>query len=107
MLKSIIPCIVVAAGLVVPVLSFAQNAKAATRAEVVADLVQLEGVGYVPGNDRNKYPEGIALAEARVAAQRNTISSSYGNPTSGSAAYDTRKQGVQSSSGTGSLPTDQ
>jgi hypothetical protein len=106
MLKSLIPAVIVASSFVAPALSFAQNNNAVTRAEVKADLVQLEGVGYTPGSHRNTYPADIALAEARVAAQRDVAASSYGNLTTGSAADGTRKQALRPSNSTNSLPSD-
>jgi hypothetical protein len=90
MLRYLTPSIIVAISLVAPTLSFAQNNEQVTRAEVTADLVQLESVRYMPGNHRNAYSADIALAEARVAAQGDTASS-YDNGITGSAALDTRK----------------
>ncbi|MDR5761119.1 DUF4148 domain-containing protein [Caballeronia sp. LZ035] len=53
-----------------PVASFAQSSQPLTRAEVRAQIVQLEKAGYNPGvvNDTT-YPADIQAAEARVAAQ--------------------------------------
>ena len=40
-----------------------------TRAQVRAELVQLEKAGYDPTSDQTEYPKNIQAAEARVAAQ--------------------------------------
>ncbi|MFM0632824.1 DUF4148 domain-containing protein [Paraburkholderia xenovorans] len=54
------------------------------RAQVRAELVQLEKAGYQVGDgDHTTYPAGIQAAEARVAAQ-NGAASGYGGVTSGS-----------------------
>lgn len=57
--------------LVAPLLSLAQTNPHPTRAEVRAEIVQLEKAGYNPakGKDEN-YPNDIQAAEARVAAQK-------------------------------------
>ncbi len=83
-MKSLIPAIVVATLLAAPVASFAQadpSNQPLTRAQVRADLVQLEKAGYNRLNDRQEYPRNIQAAEARVAAQKAATqgdSSGYG-----------------------------
>ncbi|MDW9234696.1 hypothetical protein C7S17_6529 [Burkholderia thailandensis] len=42
-----------------------------TRAQVKAELIQLEQAGYNPGTARVNYPEEIQAAEARVHGQQN------------------------------------
>ena len=55
-----------------PVVSFAQsNQQPLTRAQVRAELVQLEKAGYNP-NDWMNYPENIQAAQAKIAAAQNT-----------------------------------
>ncbi len=78
--------LIVAAALAIPaVSSFAQSSQPLTRAEVKAQLVQLEQAGYRPGDgDRATYPVQIQAAEAKVAAQSNQ--QSYGGVADGSAA---------------------
>jgi hypothetical protein len=77
-MKSLIQGVVVAAALVAPVASFAQQSNApVTRAQVRAELVQLEQAGYHPGVSDPFYPANIQAAEARVAAQ-NSAETSYG-----------------------------
>ncbi len=81
-MKYLIPAIIVSAVFAVPVASFAQN-QPMTRAQVRAELVQLEKAGYHPwAVNRSKYPTDIEAAEARVAAQNGATS--YGPAVSGS-----------------------
>jgi opacity protein-like surface antigen len=79
-MKSLIKAIAVAAVLAVPAVSFAQSNQPVTRAEVRAQLVQLEKAGYNPfdGSDAH-YPAAIQQAEGRVA--RDTAG--YGPATAG------------------------
>jgi hypothetical protein len=69
-MKSLIKAVALVVVLAAPVVSFAQSEQPLTRAEVKAQLKQLEAVGYNPGvsNDAT-YPADIQAAEARVAAQ--------------------------------------
>jgi hypothetical protein len=84
MLKSLIPAVALASALAAPAVSFAQSNGPVTRAQVRAELVQLEKAGYQVGDgDHTTYPAGIQAAEARVAAQ-NGAASGYGGVTSGS-----------------------
>ncbi len=73
-MKSLIQAVAVAVALVVPVASFAQSNAPVTRAQVRAELVQLEQAGYRPGaaNDPH-YPDDLLAAEAKVAAQNNAV----------------------------------
>jgi hypothetical protein len=67
------------------VASFAQSSQPLTRAQVRAELVQLEKAGYNPAtaNDYD-YPANIQAAEARVAAQNGTAQKTgYGPSVSG------------------------
>ena len=83
-MKSLIQAVAVAVALVVPVASFAQSNAPVTRAQVRAELVQLEKAGYRPGDgDNAHYPDAIQAAEAKVAAT-NGATSGYGGVTSGS-----------------------
>jgi Domain of unknown function (DUF4148) len=49
-----------------------------TRAQVRAQLVQIEKAGYNPAGDNTQYPTNIEAAEARVAAQDAVASSNGG-----------------------------
>ena len=83
-MKSLIQAVVVAAALAAPVAVFAQSNQPVTRAQVRAELVQLEKAGYRPGDgDNTRYPEAIQAAEAKVAAQ-NGATSAYGGVVNGS-----------------------
>jgi len=70
-MKLLIEAVVVATVLAAPVASFAQQSNAPiTRAQVRAELVQLEKAGYNrTKRDDATYPADIQAAEARVAAQ--------------------------------------
>ena len=83
-MKSLIQAVVVAAALAAPVMSFAQSDASVTRAQVRAELVQLEKAGYQVGDgDNAHYPEAIQAAEAKVASQNGGVSG-YGGVVSGS-----------------------
>lgn len=78
-MKSLLKTVVIAAVLSVPALSFAQSNQPLTRAEVKAQLVQIEAAGYNPATANNyDYPANIQRAEARVAAQNGASNGSYG-----------------------------
>ena len=64
-----------------PALSFAQSNEPVTRAQVRAELVQLQKAGYNPAADETQYPRNIQAAQARVEASQvaqQAASSSYG-----------------------------
>ena len=82
-MKSLIHAVVIAAALAAPVAAFAQSNQPVTRAQVRAELIQLEEAGYHPGDgDNTSYPAEIQAAEAKVAAQNNATG--MGGVTSGS-----------------------
>ncbi|RBB35088.1 hypothetical protein DPV79_29790 [Burkholderia reimsis] len=70
-MKSLIKAVALAALVAAPVVSFAQSQQPLTRAQVRAELVQLEKAGYNP-NDWINYPENIQAAQAKIAAAQNT-----------------------------------
>ena len=85
-MKTLISAVVVAAALVAPIASFAQSNQPVTRAEVRAQLVQLEKAGYNPNGDQIDYPANLQAAQARVDAQNGTaqaVNSGYGAPIAG------------------------
>ncbi|WP_144148502.1 DUF4148 domain-containing protein [Paraburkholderia sp. BCC1884] len=85
-MKTLISAVVVAAALVAPVASFAQSNQPVTRAEVRAQLAQLEKAGYNPIGDHTDYPANLQAAQARVDAQNGTaqaVNSGYGSPIAG------------------------
>ncbi|KAE8759880.1 MULTISPECIES: DUF4148 domain-containing protein [Paraburkholderia] len=67
-MKSFTRMVLIAALIAAPVASFAQSSQPVSRAQVRADLAQLEKAGYDP-HDWIHYPENIQAAEAKVAAQ--------------------------------------
>jgi hypothetical protein len=76
-MKSLIQTAALAVALALPIAAFAQSNQPVTRAEVQAQLTQLEQAGYKPGGDHATYPAGIQAAEARVARQ-DAGSAGYG-----------------------------
>ncbi|CAE6742494.1 DUF4148 domain-containing protein [Paraburkholderia haematera] len=86
-MKSLIQAVVIAAVLSTPVASFAQSNQPVTRAQVRAELIQLEKAGYQPGRADPYYPADIQAAQSRVAVQNGTAQSAesgYGGAVSGS-----------------------
>ncbi|SAK86775.1 membrane protein [Caballeronia catudaia] len=88
-MKTFISAVAVAAAFAVPALSFAQQSDASlSRAQVRAELVQLEKAGYNPNISDPSYPSNIQAAQARVSAQTvaqaPVQSSDYGSVANGS-----------------------
>jgi hypothetical protein len=90
-MKTIISAAVIAAALAAPIASFAQSNQPVTRAQVRAELVQLEKAGYNPVGDHVDYPANLQAAQARVNATNGTAQASaqvadsgYGAPIAGS-----------------------
>ncbi|HEV3424222.1 MAG TPA: DUF4148 domain-containing protein [Paraburkholderia sp.] len=80
-MKSLIKAVVIAALVTAPLAAFAQSNQPLTRAQVRAELVQVEKAGYNP-SDWIHYPENIQAAEARVAAEKGAAqadASGYGS----------------------------
>ncbi|WP_179404992.1 DUF4148 domain-containing protein [Burkholderia guangdongensis] len=69
-MKSLINAVAVALIVAAPAASFAQSNQPLTRAEVRAELAQVEKAGYNP-NDWMNYPANIQAAQAKVAAAQN------------------------------------
>lgn len=91
-MKSLIQAVALATVLTVPVASFAQSSASVTRAQVRAELVQLEQAGWRPGAGTDPhYPDDIQAALARVTA-RNGAASGYGGVTAGSVQAGARVQ---------------
>ncbi|MFL9965800.1 DUF4148 domain-containing protein [Paraburkholderia sediminicola] len=85
----------IAAAIAFPAAGYAQaSSSAVTRAQVRAELVQLEGVGYWPGRaDDPHYPADIQAAESAVASQKDAgsnVDSSVGGARIGSSASGIR-----------------
>lgn len=83
----VVQSLIVAAAVALPALSFAQSNQPATRAEVRAQLVELQKAGYNPASDQTQYPKNIEAAQARLNAQQGLASSSYGSAAAGTSAY--------------------
>ncbi len=89
----LIQSLIVAVAMVAPVAAFAQASQAnqpLTRAQVQAELVQLEKAGYTPARNDLHYPDDIQAAQARVDAQNvqnaQNAGSAYGGVANGSSA---------------------
>ncbi|MBB3001140.1 DUF4148 domain-containing protein [Paraburkholderia tropica] len=94
----LVQSLVVAALVAVPALSFAQSGvqnAPVTRAEVKAELVQLQQAGYNPASDNTQYPANLQAALARVSAANGETASSYGGVTQGASAAGSRAPRVQ------------
>jgi hypothetical protein len=94
--------LVVAAALVFPIASHAQETSSTlTRAQVRAELVQIEKAGYRPSNNDPHYPDDIQAAEAKVAAANGSpvnTDSGVGGVTSETFASGIRSAFIGSSS---------
>ena len=74
------------ATLIFPIVSFAQSNGPITRAQVRAELVQLESTGWRPGAGSDPhYPDDVQAAEAKV-AKMNSAASGYGGSASGTSS---------------------
>ncbi|WP_144140628.1 DUF4148 domain-containing protein [Paraburkholderia sp. BCC1884] len=91
-MKSLIEAVVIAALITAPLAAFAQSNQPVTRAQVRAELVQIEKAGYNPATSNDyDYPANIQAAEARVAAQNGSAQTSgYGSATQGSSQAGSR-----------------
>jgi hypothetical protein len=86
-MKSLIKAVALVVVFAAPVASFAQSEQPLTRAEVRAQLIQIEQAGYNPAVATDStYPADIQAAEARVAAQHDT---GYGSSANGSSQTGT------------------
>jgi Domain of unknown function (DUF4148) len=89
-MKSFTRAILIAALIAAPVASFAQSSQSVSRAQVRAELAQLEKAGYDP-HDWIHYPENIQAAQAKVAAQNANQAAVSGY---GGAADETSRAGM-------------
>jgi type II secretory pathway pseudopilin PulG len=88
-MKSFVSTIVAASALAMPIAAFSQTDATATRAQVRAELQQLEQAGYDPAKGENpNYPADIQAAEARVSAANSATG--YGGTTSVSSSSGSR-----------------
>ncbi|WP_322029286.1 DUF4148 domain-containing protein [Paraburkholderia sp. J76] len=73
-MKSLVKAVVIAAALAAPVAVFAQSNQPVTRAQVRADMIQVEKAGFNPARSNPyEYPANAQAAEARVAAQNSAV----------------------------------
>ena len=89
--KSLLPALLIASALAAPTFAFAQDNNApVTRAEVRAQLTQLEKAGYSPATNDNYYPQALQEAQQRVDASTGVAAQAYGPSTSGTSASGLR-----------------
>ena len=75
----LVQSLIVAALVAVPLASFAQSQpQPLTRADVRAELVQLQKAGYSAGGDNPQYPQNLEAALARVDAAHGSAAAAYG-----------------------------
>ncbi|SAL87706.1 membrane protein [Caballeronia arvi] len=88
-MKSFATAIAAVSAFALPVAALSQSDTTLTRAQVRAELQQLEQAGYDPakGEDPN-YPTNIQTAEVRVSSQNGATA--YGGTTPGSTASGSR-----------------
>nr|WP_158935015.1 DUF4148 domain-containing protein [Burkholderia sp. S171] len=85
--KLFLPALLITSALAAPSFAFAQDNNApVTRAEVRAQLTQLEKAGYSPATNDNYYPQALQEAQQRVDASNGVESQAYGPSTSGTSA---------------------
>jgi hypothetical protein len=72
-MKSLIYAVSAAVLLSSPLAVFAQEQAPVTRAQVKAQLIQLENAGYDPAQNDVDYPNNLLAAEARVNAQNTAV----------------------------------
>ncbi|WP_366146128.1 DUF4148 domain-containing protein [Paraburkholderia sp.] len=84
-MKALIQAIALSCAMALPMLVSAQvSSVSPTHAEVRADLVRLEQVGYRASAAEANYPADIQAAEAKVATHQTITSNAYGGVMSGS-----------------------
>ncbi|WP_321781812.1 DUF4148 domain-containing protein [Paraburkholderia sp. J94] len=86
LIQSLIVAAVVAVPAALPAAAFAQSNAPITRAQVRAELVQLQQAGYNPAADYTQYPQNIQAALARESAQSGAADAAYGGAANGSAS---------------------
>ena len=88
--KFLISALVLSSALAAPAFAFAQSNAPVTRAQVKAELVQLEKAGYSPGGENVNYPQDIQAAEQKVWSQQGAAAMSYGSSTGSMSASGAR-----------------
>ncbi|WP_109484102.1 DUF4148 domain-containing protein [Paraburkholderia sp. C35] len=82
----------VAALIAAPAVSFAQSNQPLTRAQVRAELVELQQAGYNPASDNTQYPKNIEAALSRIEAEKGA---SYGGVAAGQSNAGARRDTAQ------------
>ncbi|SAK86769.1 membrane protein [Caballeronia catudaia] len=85
-MKSWVNAVVAIAVSSAPLASFAQSSAPVSRAQVRAELAQVEKAGYAPAAEDASYPAKLQAAEARVADVRLAQAQAEGYGSSTSAA---------------------
>ena len=88
----LVQSLVVAALIAVPAVSFAQSNQPLTRAQVRAELVQLQQAGYNPASDNTQYPQNIEAALSHIQAEQG---SAYGGVAAGQSNSGARRDTAQ------------
>ncbi|MEX3857743.1 MULTISPECIES: DUF4148 domain-containing protein [Paraburkholderia] len=102
-MKSFWQAVGLAAAIVAPIASFAQSEQPVTRAQVKAEILQLEQNGYNPANALDaQYPADIQAAEAKIAAQdsQQAAHSDLGGATTNATAQASQQAGSNEVGGT-------
>ncbi|MBB5401727.1 DUF4148 domain-containing protein [Paraburkholderia youngii] len=102
-MKSLIQAVALAAAIAAPGVSFAQSEQPVTRAQVKAEILQLEQNGYNPANALDaQYPADIQAAEAKIAAQdsQQAAQSDVGGATTNATAQASQQAGSNDVGGT-------
>jgi hypothetical protein len=100
-MKSFFKAVAILVVAAAPLSSFAQSNQPVTRAQVRAELVQVEEAGYNPTTANSlDYPANIQAAEARAAVQNDTVqgdAAAYGPSNSGTSQMGHRAEATVSS----------
>lgn len=75
--RSMLPALMMALSLTAPISAFAQSDAPVTRAQVRAQLADLERAGYDPRWDNWTYPAGLQRAQARLDARHGANAGAY------------------------------
>ena len=96
-MKKLVSAVVVAAAVAIPAISFAQSAQPLTRAQVRAELIELEQAGYSPVANDVDYPHDLQAAQHRVNEEKlaKSDTSGYGAPAAGATAAGGAEQPAQ------------
>ena len=73
----LVQSLIVAALIAAPAVSFAQSNQPVTRAQVRAELIQLQQAGYNPASDNTQYPKNI---EAALSQRVNRVPARVATP---------------------------